>query len=104
MDDDLTTTLVELSCPVAAKDKKPNAVSAFEGFLAGQKKPFGVDGYIVKKEDLSSDAEWVEWFAQHPTESEAFVAVFLVRQEDKAYFDELWAQWLREKEEANQPP
>lgn len=77
-------------------------MSVFEGFLATQKRPFAVEEYIIKKESVSEDRDWVEWFASHPSETEAFAAVLLVRPEDKVYFDGLWSQWLQQKEEANQ--
>jgi len=100
MSDNLDTLLVEFRCNVSEKDAASNPVKELELHLSKQKRAFAVEEFILKKEDLTSDADWVEWFAAHPNESEAFAAVFLVEKAHKQYFDGLFTEYMTQKEKA----
>ena len=94
----LDTFLVEFICTIADKGSPGNPVEKFERFLSKQSRAFAVEEYIVSKNKFTNDAGWVEWFAEHPGEQEAFVAVFLVEKKDKEFFDGLFAEFTAEKE------
>ena len=103
MSDNLDTFLVEFKCPVKEKDEEGNPVEEFERCLSKQNRPFSVEEFIVEKEEFAQDDNWVEWFAEHPDELEAFVAVFLVEKKNKQYFDDLFTLYINEQEKkANQ--
>jgi squalene cyclase len=99
MSDELDTLLVEFRCRVEKKDEPGSPIGEFEQYLRGQDRAFAVEEFIVKKENVTNDADWSQWFEDNSNEGRAFAAVFLVKKKDKEYFDVLVVRFMDEGKE-----